>query len=86
MFLADMVVGIPVLEEKAFRMDFACLTMYSIIKSGILMYDTECNVDLVLSLSALMFHFNAGLCSPASCACSVYVTRSDSIFLNSLSH
>ena len=84
-FHADVVFDIPVLGGKQFSMDCACPNMESIINSGIFMYGTECTVELVLSSIALMFHYNVGLCSPASCLCSVYGTRSDSIFLNSFS-
>ena len=84
MILSDMVVDIPVLEGKAFSMDFACHTMESIINSGIFFYDIECILDLVLSFSVLMFCSNVGLCSPAACVCSVDGTRSAFIFFNSL--
>ena len=36
-------------------MDFACSYMESIITSVIFLYGTECTVDLVLSLSILIF-------------------------------
>ena len=66
-------------------MGFTCPTMESIINSGIFMYGTECTVELVLSLSVLVFHSDVGLCSRDACVCSVDGTISDSIFLNSLS-
>ena len=81
-FLADMVVNIPILEGKPFIVYFACSNMESIINSGILLYGTECTVDLVLSLSALMFRSDFCLCSPVACVYSVDGTRSASIFLN----
>ena len=55
MFLDDMVVDIPVLGVKEFRMDYACSAMDSIVISGIFLYGSKCTVDLVLSLSILMF-------------------------------
>ena len=85
MFLADMVVSITVLEVKAFSMDFTCLTMESIINSGIFLYGIKCTVDLVLSLIVLMFCSNVGSCSPSACVCNVDGTISDSILLNSFS-
>ena len=85
MFLDDMVVNIPILEGKESSMYCACPTMESIINSDILLYGTECTVDLVLSLSVLIFCSDVGLCSPADCVCSVDVTRSASILLDSLS-
>ena len=60
MFLSDVVVDIPVLEGKSFSMDCACPTMESIINSGIFLYGTECTVDLVLSLSVLLFRSYVG--------------------------
>ena len=85
MILADVVVNIPVLEGKAFSMDCACPNMESIVNSGILLYGTDCTVDMVLSLSVLMFCSDVGACSSAAYVCSVDGTRSDSIFLNSFS-
>ena len=84
-FLSDMVFNITVLERKSFSMDCACPTMESIINSGIFLYGTKCTVDLVLSLSVVMFCSDVSLCSPAACVCCVDGTISDSIFLNSLS-
>ena len=80
-----MVVNIPVLKGKTLSMDCACCTMETIIDSGIFLYGTECALDLVLSLSVLMFYSDVGSFSPASCVCSVYGTGYASIFLNSLS-
>ena len=85
MFIANMVVNIPVLKGKPFSMDCACTTMDPIINIRNFLYGTKCNVDLILSLSALMFLYNDGLCSPSAYVCSVDGTRSDSTFLNSLS-
>ena len=81
-FLADMMVDIPVLEGKSFIMDFACPSMDSIINSGIFLYGNECTIDLVLSLSVRMFCSNVGSCSPATCVCTVDGIRYASIFLN----
>ena len=50
-----MVVDVPVLEVKAFISYCACLTMDSIINSGIFLYGIECTVDLILPLSVMMF-------------------------------
>ena len=82
MFLANIVVGIPVLEGKPFIMDFACPTMESITNSGIFLYVIKCTVELVISLSVLMFRSDVGLCSSAACVCSLDGTRFASIFLN----
>ena len=71
MFLADMVVDIPVLEGKAFSIYFSCSSMESIIVSGIFLYGTECTVDLVLYLKILIFRCNIDLCSPAAFVCSL---------------
>ena len=84
-FMAEMVAEIPVLEGKSFSMDCACYAMESIIISGIFLYGDECTVDLVLSLRVLVFFSDVGSWSPADCVCSVDVTRSTYIFLNSLS-
>ena len=84
-FLADMVVDITVSEGKAFSMDCTCSDMESIIISSILLYGTECTVDMVLSLSVLVFRSDVGLCLPAAYVCSVDGTRYVSIFMNSLS-
>ena len=82
MFIAEMLVDIPVLEGKVFIMDCACPIMESIINSGIFLYGTECTIELVLSLSVLIFLSYVGLCSPADCVFSVDGTRSYYIFLN----
>ena len=80
-----MVVYISVLEGKVFIIDFDYSTMESIIISEIFQYVTKCTVDLVISLSVMMFISNAGPCSHASCVCSADVTISDSILFNLLS-
>ena len=85
MFLDDIVVDIPILEGRSFSMDCACSSMESIIISVIFLYGTECNVDLVLSLSVLIFHYDVGSCSPAAYVFIVDVTKSASILFNSLS-
>ena len=82
MFIAEMLVDIPVLEGKVFSMDCACPIMESIINSGIFLYGTECTIDLVLSLSVLIFRSDVGLCSPDDCVCSVDGNRYYSIILN----
>ena len=81
-FLADTMVDIPVLEGKSSIMDCACPTVESIINNGIFLYGTKFTIDLVLSLSVLMFRSDVGLFSSAACVCSVDGTRSGSIFLN----
>ena len=81
MFLADVVVDIPVLEGKTFRMDCACSTIESIIISGIFLYGTKYNVDLII----VIFRSDVGSCSHSACVCSVDGNRSASILLNSLS-
>ena len=85
MFLANIVVDIPVLKGKTLSMDCACPNMESIINSAIFLYGTKCTIELILSLSVLMFRSDVGLCSPAACMCSFYGTISASILLNSLS-
>ena len=80
-----MVVDINVLESKAFSMYCACSTMESIIISVIFLYGTNFTVDLVLSLSVMVFCSDVGLCSPAAGVCSVYGTRSTYILLKQLS-
>ena len=82
MFLAVMMVNIPVLEGKSFIMHCACPNMESIIIIEIFLYGNKCTIDLVLSLGVLMFRSVVGSCSPADYVCSVDGTRSASIFLN----
>ena len=79
-FLANRVVDIPVLEGKSFGMDCACSDIGSIISKGIFLYDTECAVDLGMSLSVLIFCSIVVSCSHAACVCRVDVIRYASIF------
>ena len=68
-FLADRMVYIPVLEGKAFSMDFYCSSIDSIISNIIFLFGTDFRVDLVLYLSVLIFRSDVGSCSPAASAC-----------------
>ena len=79
-FLADRVVDISVLEGKSFSMDCACFAIRSIISNGIFLYGTECTVDLVLSLSVLIFCSVVVSCSHAACVCKVDVIGYASFF------
>ena len=80
-FLADRVVDISVLEGKSFSMDCACSAIGSIISNSIFIYGTEFTVDLVLSLSVLIFCSIVVSCSHAAFVCRVDVIIYATIFL-----
>ena len=55
-----MVLDINVLEVKSLSIDCACYIIESIIMSGIFVYGTECNIELVLCLIVLMLDSDVG--------------------------
>ena len=78
-------VEIPILEGKSFIIDYAGYDIASIISNISFLYCTECAVDLVLSLSLLIFRFFVVSCSCFACVCRIDGIIYASIFLSSLS-